>query len=889
MRIITFLLAFFCITHIYSQVDDDFSDGDFTDNPAWDGDIGKFRVDTKGQLRLDDGGKTGEAWLSTPSGLLRGAEWEFYVRLMFNTSANNYALFYLAADAWDLSGDAYVVAIGGAGDNLRLLKVSGGTMETLVEGEEGRIDNSSPELYVRVRCDEAGRWTLSSRLCGTENVYADEGSAADSPDLAVSHAGLRCIYTSSRNAAFVFDDIRIAPLGGQEEPDDPGEPEVPDEPGEPDEPVEPDIPDPDDVLPPSLVAVEALSSSSLQVTFDEPVDVGAGSFAMDGIGEAVSRKAVSERSLLLSFATEFEDSETYYLLVSGVCDKAGNVMRDTQVSFVYYDPELQAVGFGDVVFNEIMANPVDAAGLPEVEYVELYNRMERPVSLNHWTFHYGNRSYEISGGWVPAGGYAVLCHVKHVDKWEDVVPVGVKSFPELANTGKMLWLEDARANLIAWVEYSDDWYADEFKEDGGFSLECVDVSNLANDSANWKVSVDPSGGTPGRANSVRGECTDVLEPEIAYAYFHAPDTLVVRFTKPMLPSSLSVADHYTVYSGDAAIAVAIPAVPDAKQVSLVLADSLQQGDVFEVELQDVEDISGYPLSGRTSVRLGLPEQASPGDVRFNEILFNPASGGSDYVELYNVSDKYVDLSSLFFTSRKEDGAYAERSLLSDLPVSIAPAGYFCFTEDRSAVLEQHVCEAPEMLWEIGDLPSLPDDGGNIVLTDAEGMVVDEMSYTEKMHTALLKDPEGISLEKINPVLSSLQSGSWASASTSSGGGTPGYANSQYRDLPDDTSESFWLENDSFSPDGDGVGDELVIGYSMPATDTQADIRIYDASGRLVRLLAENYRLEAQGVFVWDGCREDGTLVRWGIYIIYVEVHAPSGKRERYKMACAVTG
>ena len=110
-----------------------------------------------------------------------------------------------------------------------------------------------------------------------------------------------------------------------------------------------------------------------------------------------------------------------------------------------------------------------------------------------------------------------------------------------------------------------------------------------------------------------------------------------------------------------------------------------------------------------------------------------------------------------------------------------------------------------------------------------------------------------------------------------------------RMTPDDTSESFWLENDSFSPDGDGVGDELVIGYSMPATDTQADIRIYDASGRLVRLLAENYRLEAQGVFVWDGCREDGTLVRWGIYIIYVEVHAPSGKRERYKMACAVTG
>lgn len=876
MRIIAFLLAFFCVTHIYSQVNDDFSDGDLTHNPEWRGDVSKFKVDSKGQLRLDDAGKTGEAWLSTSSCLLNGAEWEFYVRLMFNTSANNYALFYLASEAQDLSGDAYVVSVGGADDNLRLLKVSNGVAEVLIEGIEDRIDDPSPELYVKVHCDEEGRWTLFSRLCDTEYAYVTEGSADDSPDLEPSYAGLRCIYTSSRNTAFVFDDIRIA-LSEQSV-----------DPNEPDLPVEPDIPNPDDMLPPSIVAVEALSSSSLQVIFSEPVNMGSGMFAIDGIGEDVSRQAVSDRSLLLSFAAEFYDSETYYLLASGVRDKAGNVMADTQVSFVYYDPDLQTVGFGDVIFNEVMADPEGAANLPEVEYVELYNRMERPVSLNRWMFHYGNRSYEISGGIIPANGYAVLCHTKYVDEWKDIVPVGIKSFPVLANTGKMLWLEDARGNLIAWLEYSDDWYADEFKEDGGFSLECVDVSNLSNDSANWKASVDPSGGTPGRVNSVQGECVDVQEPEIAYAYFHAPDTLVVRFTKPMLPSSLSVADNYTVYSGDASIVCAFPSVPDARQVSLALSDSLRQGDVFEVELQDVEDISGYALSGVTSVRLGLPENASSGNVCFNEILFNPFPGGGDYVELYNVSDKYVDLSSLFFTSRKEDGGYAERSLLSDLPVAIGPGCYFCFTENKASLLAQYACEVPSAVWEAG-LPSLPDDEGNVVLVNAEGTVIDEMSYTEKMHTALMKDPEGVSLEKINPLLSSLQPGSWASASTSSGGGTPGYANSQYRDLSDDSREQFWLEDDSFSPNGDGFSDELVIGYNVPDADAQADIRVYDASGRLVRLLAENCRLEPQGVFVWDGRCEDGALARWGIYIVYVEVYTPSGKRKCYKMACAVTG
>ena len=221
-------------------------------------------------------------------------------------------------------------------------------------------------------------------------------------------------------------------------------------------------------------------------------------------------------------------------------------------------------------------------------------------------------------------------------------------------------------------------------------------------------------------------------------------------------------------------------------------------------------------------------------------------------------------------------------------MAIDPGGYFCFTEDRASLLAQYVCEVPSAVWEAG-LPSLPDDEGNVVLVDAEGTVIDEMSYTEKMHTALMKDPEGVALEKINPLLSSLQPGSWASASTSSEGGTPGYANSQYRDLPDDASGQFRLESDSFSPNGDGVNDEIVIIYSTEDADAQADIRVYDASGRLVRLLAENCRLEPQGMFVWDGRREDGALVRWGIYIIYVETYTPSGKRERYKMACAVTG
>ena len=75
MRRIIFLLTFLYSICSFTQVKDNFSDGDFSENPTWSGDIEKFKVDKKGQLKLNDLSKTGDAYLSTASELISETTW----------------------------------------------------------------------------------------------------------------------------------------------------------------------------------------------------------------------------------------------------------------------------------------------------------------------------------------------------------------------------------------------------------------------------------------------------------------------------------------------------------------------------------------------------------------------------------------------------------------------------------------------------------------------------------------------------------------------------------------------------------------------------------------------------------------------------------------------
>ncbi|MDX5438570.1 MAG: hypothetical protein LPK03_15310, partial [Pontibacter sp.] len=93
---IAFALLLLSPSMASAQLRESFSDGNFTQNPAWTGDVGGFTINAQGQLQSNGPAVTGTVlYLSTPSQAAVGTVWEFWANLRLATSSSNYADIYL--------------------------------------------------------------------------------------------------------------------------------------------------------------------------------------------------------------------------------------------------------------------------------------------------------------------------------------------------------------------------------------------------------------------------------------------------------------------------------------------------------------------------------------------------------------------------------------------------------------------------------------------------------------------------------------------------------------------------------------------------------------------------------------------------------------------------
>src|SRR4026207_1288268 len=97
-HLFVFLLVAGPIFPAIAQVDDDFSDGDFTNLPSWTGDDSRFEVNASLELHLNAPAVTDTTCLATAHTIVLNTEWYFYCLLDFTPSNSNFLKVYLVSD-----------------------------------------------------------------------------------------------------------------------------------------------------------------------------------------------------------------------------------------------------------------------------------------------------------------------------------------------------------------------------------------------------------------------------------------------------------------------------------------------------------------------------------------------------------------------------------------------------------------------------------------------------------------------------------------------------------------------------------------------------------------------------------------------------------------------
>ena len=302
---------------------------------------------------------------------------------------------------------------------------------------------------------------------------------------------------------------------------------------------------------------------------------------------------------------------------------------------------------------------------------------------------------------------------------------------------------------------------------------------------------------------------------------------------------------------------------------LVFNDPFLAGTQLNLDISNVFDFSNNALN--SSVPVVVPDTASAGEIIINEILFDPITGGSDFLELYNSSTKSIDLFG-YLVADYDNGIDNYKNI--DIHFVLAPSSYVLLTEDSTATANDFFESNSQVFIEM-DLPTFPNDSATVYVLNPDSTVMDYFSYSDDMHFELINNVEGVSLERIGFSFPSNSSDSWHSAAESAGWGTPGLQNS-HNYSTEFSDVLFNVDTPVFSPDSDGFEDVAVFSYQMNAPGNVANLVVFDKWGRIIKTLLSNELLSDDGSVIWDGIMESGGKAPTGIYLLYFEIFDLTG-------------
>ncbi|MFN8397496.1 MAG: lamin tail domain-containing protein, partial [Bacteroidia bacterium] len=200
-----------------------------------------------------------------------------------------------------------------------------------------------------------------------------------------------------------------------------------------------------DLTAPSIVSATVMGAANLLVCFDESLVPGVASnpgfYSVNG-GMPAPTTAIPAppdyRCVTLLFPVPFDTGTVYTVTANGVTDCHGN-SAPSSTTFMISGPANPS----DVIINEIFFDPdTSATNLPNVEYVELYNRSIDAFDLSGWKFRDTGSPLTLGNYILLPGAYVILCEEADTAFYSGLPYLGMPTWPSLNNTGDNLGLHD---------------------------------------------------------------------------------------------------------------------------------------------------------------------------------------------------------------------------------------------------------------------------------------------------------------------------------------------------------------------------------------------------------------------------------------------------------------
>jgi hypothetical protein len=495
--------------------------------------------------------------------------------------------------------------------------------------------------------------------------------------------------------------------------------------------------------------------------FDSTADPGELIFLQNFLNLA-SGDSISVSTIMSSLA-----AGNYQIISRVLFSEDENLLNNELIDgFIVFPP---GNNFNDVVLNELMYEPTSG----EPEWVELFNRTINQLNLKHWTISDLTTTVTITtqDKFIPAGSFVILTKDSSVINFYNIPSEVIQlNLPSLNNSGDAIVIRDSLGVLIDSVLYSPDWGGNS----GGRSLERISADGNSNEPTNWGTSISQNKATPGRINSIT-----IKDYDLAILSFTTLKEIgiigeEIEFEINVLNKGLNQSQDFEVNLYRDANADSIAQISEL--IESKFGTALLSGDstffIFATSnfdlgtnyfigtvITSLDDDTTNNIAFKDIIGTTINEVRN--DLAINEFMYSPESPRPEWIELFNRSNKVIDLKNYQVADNSDTVNFVLNSLI------INPFEYVVFSDDTS-IFNYYNISSPVV---IGNLPSLNNSGDKIILLDSLNRTIDSLKYLSSWDGST-----GNSLERIDADISSIDSTNWKT-SISIFGATPGYINS----------------------------------------------------------------------------------------------------------------